>query len=186
MVFLGCAAVVVAILTLLGFLYPENMRNVLDRLLNTVKPRPKGQRLAANWQKYMACRRVVFCKDILTTDGEINGKLAQNRVTLALVELISWRSSLQFGLVLFFFAYCGMSLFALITFVFGFAVIYPPHFAEAFHGLILVSRFIAFTSCIGIVLSVYLSLRFTFLTGLAYAVEKKLMAALAGQKTTVD
>jgi hypothetical protein len=174
----GLAALVFAGLTCL---YPDQLQNICDRLAGIFSRRPKGQRLAAQWRKCAARRKLLFSQNILTQDGDIISTLPQDRLTLALIEILSWQSQLHLTISGAICGYCAVSAFTVVMFFFAYAINYPPFIMNTLqaHGFIYAMHFCVVVGCICIVPMFVINIRLTLLRALMNAVKKKIMVALA-------
>ena len=174
-----------AVLAFIGLVYlsPDRLRSAIDRLPGARSRRPKGERLAAQWQKHASRRKLLFSRNLFTKDGDIIGTLPQDRLTLALVEVVSWQSQLQLAISGAMTGYCLASALTAAMFFLGYAVTYPPFLLPDLqkYGIIYAMHVCAVAGCIGIVLMIWINIRLTLLRGLLNAVKKKIITALAAR-----
>jgi hypothetical protein len=172
----------VAVLVFVGLLYlfPDQLRSAVERLRGVLSTRPKGQRLAAQWQKRASRRKLLFSRNIFTQEGDILSTLPQERLTFALIEIVSWQSQLHLTVSGAIAGYCLVSAFTAATFFLGYAVPFVTRSLEMF-GLVQAMHTCVAAGCIGIVLLFGINIRLTLLRGLLNAVKRKVIAALAAR-----
>jgi hypothetical protein len=177
------AGAAVFVFTGLVCLLPDQLRSAIDRLPGARSRRPKGERLAAQWQRCALRRKLLFSRSILTQEGEIISTLPRDRLTLALIEVVSSQSQLQWAVSGALAGYCLVSAFTVGTFFLGYTVTYPPFIMNDLqtYGLIYAMHVCAIAGCIGTALMFGINIRLTLLRGLLNAVKKKLITALAAR-----
>jgi len=173
----------VAVLAFTGIvcLYPDPLRSIFVRSAGAFSRRSKGQRLAAQWRKCAARRELSFSQNILSQNGDILGTLTQDRLALALIEIVSWQSQLHLTVSGAMICYWLMSAFTVAMFCFGYTLNYPPFIMNALqaYGIVYAMHFCVVVGCVGIAIMFVINLRLALLRGLVNAVKKKIMAALA-------
>ena len=171
------------ILVLMGLVYmfPDPLRSICDRFLSAFSRRSRGQRIAAQWRKCAARRKLSFSQNILTQNGDIIGALPQDRLTLAFIELVSWQSQLNLTVSGAMTCFWLISAFTVSMFFFGYTLNYPPFIMNGLqaYGLVFAMHLCVIIGCVGIVLMFLINIRLTLLRGLVNAVKKKITAALA-------
>jgi hypothetical protein len=178
---IGIAGLAVLVFAGLVCLCPDQLRNTCDRLAGGFSRGPKGKRLAAEWQKCAARRKFLFSQNIFTKDGDIISTLPQDRLALALVEIVSWQSQLHLTISGAISGYCLASAFTVVMFICGYALNYPPLIMNTLqaNGFIYAMHFCAAAGCVCIALMFVINIRLALLRGLVNAVKKKTMMALA-------
>jgi hypothetical protein len=164
----------------LVYLFPDQLRSALDRSAGLFSRRSKGQRLAAQWQKRALRRGLLFARNIFTPDGDIITALPQDRLTLALIEVVSWQSRLQLTVSGAIAGYCLASAFTVVTFFLGYAAPLIMNDLGVF-GLLSAMHACAVAGCAGIVVMFGINVRLTLLRGLLDAVKRKIVVALAAR-----
>ena len=174
------------------FLCPAQVRSILDGFRGLMSRRSKGQRLAAQWRKCAARRKLIFSQNILTPDGAVISALPQDRLTLALVEIISWQSQLRFATCGAIAGYGLVSAFTVVMFFVELALRYRPVILNMLQALGVINQLqapriiSAVHGCVvagwlGMALMFLINIRLTLLRGLANAVKKKITMALAAR-----
>jgi hypothetical protein len=174
------------------YLCPDQVRSILVGLRGLFSRRSKGQRLAAKWRKCAARRRLIFSQNILTPDGAVISALPQDRLTLALVEIVSWQSQLRFATCGAIAGYALVSAYTVVMFFAELALRYRPVFLQMFQALgvitqsqapriISAAHWCVVAGWLGIALMFLINIRLTLLRGLANAVKKKITMALAAR-----
>ncbi len=165
----------------LACLCPDPLRNIRDRLAGGLSRGSKGQRLAAEWQKCAARRKLLFSQNIFTKDGDIVSTLPQDRLALALVEVVSWQSRLHLTVSGAVAGYCLASAFTLVMFFCGYALNYPPLILNTLqaNGIMHAMRVSVVAGCVCTALVFAINIRLALLRGLVNAVKGKIMMALA-------
>jgi hypothetical protein len=178
---ISVAGLAVLVCAGLACLCPDQLRNVCDRLAGALSRGPKGPRLAAEWQKCAARRKLLFSQNIFTKDGDIISTLPQDRLTLALVEIVSWQSQLHLTVSGAISGYCLASAFTLAMFFCGYALNYPPIILNTLqaNGFMYAMHVSVVVGCVCTALVFAINIRLTLLRGLVNAVKKKTMMALA-------
>ncbi|MGO8702289.1 MAG: hypothetical protein ACLQVA_00620 [Candidatus Brocadiia bacterium] len=160
---------------------PDQLRNTCDRLAGAFSRGPKGKRLAAEWEKCAARRKLLFSQNIFTKDGDIVSTLPQDRLALALVEIVSWQNQLHLTISGAISGYCLASAFTVAMFFCGYIVNYPPFILNTLqaNGFLYAMHFCAAAGCVCIALMFAINIRLALLRGLVNAVKTKIMMALA-------
>ncbi len=186
------AGLVVAVFIAVLFVCPDEVRSILDGFRGVFSRQSKGQRLAAKWQRCAARGKLIFSQNILTKDGAVIGTLPQDRLTLALIEIVSWQSQLRFAACGAIAGYGLVTMFTGVMFFAGVALRCRPVILNMSQAVGIISQLQAprvisaahlcvVAGWFGIALMFAINIRLTLLRGLANVVKKKIVMALAAR-----